>query len=251
MGIHPFGDPRLVDDFEQVDVAFDPRPAAPTTGVSWSPDRVDYDIDGRVVKDEPPGADYEIAADARRLPLPGGCSGRGADPVRREITSAGCARRGPARRDRAERSCSSSRRRGASGWSSTGPPSSAMSARAAPDALTRCDWPRPRADEHVRVIVHRRRLSPVRAAPAMTCRRARAPDGRDWREGPGPGRRGDAGGLVLPETGHLAQVQAFALAGAARSWRWPATCIVAATDARLGEPEIPVRSAPVTLSCPS
>ena len=59
MGIHPFGDPRLVDDFEQVEVAFDLR-RPHDFGVSWSPGRVDYDVDGRTVKSSRQAPDYEM-----------------------------------------------------------------------------------------------------------------------------------------------------------------------------------------------
>jgi hypothetical protein len=59
MGIHPFGDPRLVDDFEQVDVGFDLR-RPHDFGVTWSPGRVDYDVDGQTVKRSRQAPDYEM-----------------------------------------------------------------------------------------------------------------------------------------------------------------------------------------------
>jgi glycosyl hydrolase family 16 len=59
MGIHPFGDSRLADDFEHVEVAFDPRQPH-DYGVSWSPGRVDYDIDGRIVKTSGQAPDYPM-----------------------------------------------------------------------------------------------------------------------------------------------------------------------------------------------
>jgi hypothetical protein len=59
MGIHPFGDPRLVDDFEQVEVAFDPR-GPHDYGVSWSPGRVEYDVDGQIVKTSHQAPDYAM-----------------------------------------------------------------------------------------------------------------------------------------------------------------------------------------------
>src|SRR5690606_29731811 len=49
MGIHPFGDPDLVDDFEKVEVAGDVREFR-TYAVEWSAEKVDYFVDGARVK---------------------------------------------------------------------------------------------------------------------------------------------------------------------------------------------------------
>ena len=50
MGIHPFGDPTLVDDFEQVAVALDVREAH-EYAVEWEPGRARFLVDGAVVKE--------------------------------------------------------------------------------------------------------------------------------------------------------------------------------------------------------
>jgi hypothetical protein len=49
MGIHPFGDPRLVDDFEQVELAIDATEPH-TYAAEWTPSGVDFLVDERVVK---------------------------------------------------------------------------------------------------------------------------------------------------------------------------------------------------------
>jgi len=45
MGVHPFGDPRIVDDFEKVEVPVDVRDLH-TYAVEWRPGRVDFLVDG-------------------------------------------------------------------------------------------------------------------------------------------------------------------------------------------------------------
>lgn len=59
MGIHPFGDPGLVDDFEQVTVPFDAT-AAHDYAVEWTPGHVAYEVDGRVVKTSSQAPDYPM-----------------------------------------------------------------------------------------------------------------------------------------------------------------------------------------------
>jgi Glycosyl hydrolases family 16 len=59
MGIHPFGDPRLVDDFEQIELAVDPREPH-DYGVTWSPGKVVYEVDGRTVKTSEQAPDYPM-----------------------------------------------------------------------------------------------------------------------------------------------------------------------------------------------
>ncbi|HEX5824800.1 MAG TPA: glycoside hydrolase family 16 protein [Candidatus Limnocylindrales bacterium] len=59
MGIHPFGDPRLIDDFEQVEIAIDAvEPHA--YAAEWSPTGVDFLVDDRLVKRTAQSPDYEM-----------------------------------------------------------------------------------------------------------------------------------------------------------------------------------------------
>jgi Glycosyl hydrolases family 16 len=59
MGVHPFGDPRIVDDFEKVEVPVDVR-TMHTYAVEWRPGRIDFFVDGarRKVVDQSP--DYPM-----------------------------------------------------------------------------------------------------------------------------------------------------------------------------------------------
>jgi len=49
MGIHPFGDPDLVDEFERVRVPLDVRELH-TYAADWTPDGVEFRVDGEIVK---------------------------------------------------------------------------------------------------------------------------------------------------------------------------------------------------------
>ena len=49
MGIHPFADPRLVDEFEQVELAIDAMEPH-TYAAEWTPDGVEFLVDGQAVK---------------------------------------------------------------------------------------------------------------------------------------------------------------------------------------------------------
>ncbi|HSK56887.1 MAG TPA: glycoside hydrolase family 16 protein [Jiangellales bacterium] len=49
MGVHPFGDPRIVDDFEKVEVLADVRDPHVYT-MEWTPERVAFLVDGDRVK---------------------------------------------------------------------------------------------------------------------------------------------------------------------------------------------------------
>jgi hypothetical protein len=59
MGIHPFGDPRLVDDFEQVELAID-AVEPHTFGAAWTPAGVEFAVDDRVVKRSAQSPDYPM-----------------------------------------------------------------------------------------------------------------------------------------------------------------------------------------------
>jgi hypothetical protein len=59
MGIHPFGDPRLVDDFEQVELSIDAtQPHA--YAAEWTPTGVDFVVDGRLAKHTDQSPDYPM-----------------------------------------------------------------------------------------------------------------------------------------------------------------------------------------------
>lgn len=59
MGIHPFGDPDLVDDFEKVEVAADVREFH-TYAIEWTPDEVVFFFDGAPVKTSAQSPDYPM-----------------------------------------------------------------------------------------------------------------------------------------------------------------------------------------------
>jgi beta-glucanase (GH16 family) len=49
MGLHPFGDPSIVNDFEKVEVGVDVRDWH-SYAAEWTPERVSFFVDGRRVK---------------------------------------------------------------------------------------------------------------------------------------------------------------------------------------------------------
>jgi hypothetical protein len=59
MGIHPFGDPRLVDDFEQVELPIDATEPH-TYAAEWTPTGVDFLVDDRRVKHTDQSPDYPM-----------------------------------------------------------------------------------------------------------------------------------------------------------------------------------------------
>jgi hypothetical protein len=59
MGIHPFGDPRLVDDFEQVELPIDATEPH-TYAAEWTPTGVDFLVDDRLVKHTDQSPDYPM-----------------------------------------------------------------------------------------------------------------------------------------------------------------------------------------------
>ena len=59
VGIHPFGDPKLVDEFEKVRVAVDVRDFH-VYAADWSPDGVTFRVDGEPVKRVAQSPDYPL-----------------------------------------------------------------------------------------------------------------------------------------------------------------------------------------------
>jgi hypothetical protein len=59
MGVHPFGDPLITDDFEKVEVDVDVRELH-TYAVDWRPGRVDFVVDGALHKVVRQAPDYPM-----------------------------------------------------------------------------------------------------------------------------------------------------------------------------------------------
>ena len=59
MGVHPFGDPRIVDEFEQVRVPIDARELH-EYAMEWTPEDVTFFVDGERVKHVAQSPDYPL-----------------------------------------------------------------------------------------------------------------------------------------------------------------------------------------------
>ncbi len=59
MGVHPFGDPAIVDDFVEEDVAIDVREWH-TYSADWTPERVAWYVDDRLVRVVEQSASYPM-----------------------------------------------------------------------------------------------------------------------------------------------------------------------------------------------
>jgi hypothetical protein len=59
VGVHPFGDPAIVDDFEQVPVAIDARELH-EYAAEWTPDGVAFSVDGETIKTVGQSPDYPM-----------------------------------------------------------------------------------------------------------------------------------------------------------------------------------------------
>jgi hypothetical protein len=59
MGVHPFGDPALEDDFARVPLPFDPREPH-EYAAEWTPGRVAFALDGEVVREVAQAPDYPL-----------------------------------------------------------------------------------------------------------------------------------------------------------------------------------------------
>jgi hypothetical protein len=76
MGVHPFGDPRLEDDFARVPLELDVRDLH-EYAAEWTPDGVDFLVDGRLVRRtaQSPAYPMQLMLGLYELPSPEG-SGR-------------------------------------------------------------------------------------------------------------------------------------------------------------------------------
>jgi beta-glucanase (GH16 family) len=59
MGVHPFGDPRIVDDFAAVELPIDVRELH-TYAAEWTPEGVDFLVDGERVRSVGQSPDYPM-----------------------------------------------------------------------------------------------------------------------------------------------------------------------------------------------
>ncbi len=59
VGVHPFGDPEIVDDFTQVSIPIDARELH-TYGAEWTAERVSFFVDGEPVKTVEQSAGYPM-----------------------------------------------------------------------------------------------------------------------------------------------------------------------------------------------
>jgi hypothetical protein len=59
MGVHPFGDPSIVDEFEQVELSIDAREYH-VYAANWTPDCVEFFVDGSLVKVVEQSPDYPM-----------------------------------------------------------------------------------------------------------------------------------------------------------------------------------------------
>jgi hypothetical protein len=76
LGVHPFGDPSIVDDFSKVEVQIDAREFH-VYAAEWMPERVAFLIDGRVVKtvDQSPAYPMQLMLGIYEFP-----TGEGPEP---------------------------------------------------------------------------------------------------------------------------------------------------------------------------
>jgi hypothetical protein len=72
MGVHPFGDPALVDDFEQVELGIDAREFH-TYGALWTADQIAWYVDDRLVRTvrQSPAYPLQLMLDIYEFPLEG------------------------------------------------------------------------------------------------------------------------------------------------------------------------------------
>jgi hypothetical protein len=81
VGVHPFGDPRIADDFSRVPVGIDPRDHH-LYAAEWTPDGVAFLVDGEVVKtvDQSPAYPMQLMLNIYELPAANADEPAGAHP---------------------------------------------------------------------------------------------------------------------------------------------------------------------------
>jgi Glycosyl hydrolases family 16 len=73
VGVHPFGDPRIVDDFSRVELSIDARDMH-VYAAEWTPESVVFRVDGETVKtvDQSPGYPMQLMLNIYEFPPAGG-----------------------------------------------------------------------------------------------------------------------------------------------------------------------------------
>ena len=86
LGLHPFGDPAIVDDFSRLDLPLDAREPH-VYAAEWTPDGVAFLVDGEAVKtvDQSPGYPMQLMLNIYEFP-PAGTDGP-PRPIRRSSSS--------------------------------------------------------------------------------------------------------------------------------------------------------------------
>lgn len=81
MGVHPFGDPRIVDDFSVESVPIDARELH-VYAAEWTPERVSFRVDGRLVKtvEQSPAYPLQLMLGIYEFRREAGASGGGSYP---------------------------------------------------------------------------------------------------------------------------------------------------------------------------
>ncbi len=81
VGVHPFGDPRIVDDFTRVTLSIDARDFH-TYAAEWTPGGVGFSVDGDPVKavDQSPAYPMQLMLSLYEFPQSAGDAGAGSYP---------------------------------------------------------------------------------------------------------------------------------------------------------------------------
>jgi hypothetical protein len=81
VGVHPFGDPRISDDFSRETIAIDAREFH-VYAADWSSDRVEFSVDGKAVKvvEQAPAYPMQLMLSIYEFPPPDRGSPRGEYP---------------------------------------------------------------------------------------------------------------------------------------------------------------------------
>jgi hypothetical protein len=86
MGVHPFGDPRITDEFAAQAVPIDARDFH-VYAAEWTPERVEFSVDGEHVKTvgQSPSYPMQLMLDLYEFPDDGSCDGTAPRPYPKEF----------------------------------------------------------------------------------------------------------------------------------------------------------------------
>jgi beta-glucanase (GH16 family) len=84
VGVHPFGDPSIVDDFARVDVPIDARDFH-IYAADWSPERVVFSVDGATIRSVEQSPAYPMQLMLSLYDFPSADDGRRASCYPREL----------------------------------------------------------------------------------------------------------------------------------------------------------------------